>query len=116
MVLVGDVVAEMAERLFDAAGIERVQAAEFQAEIRAGLLDRLEDMRGLIGRDVELPAEFADIGDAVGARQAHADLDLLERAERIVFVGEIVRADLLNQLRATSAPSGRARFRQPSRR
>ena len=77
MVLVGDVVAEMAERLFDAAGIERVQAAELQAEIGAGLLDRLEDMGGLVGRDVELPAEFADIGDAVGAGEAHADLDLL---------------------------------------
>ena len=98
MVLVGDVVAEMAERLFDAAGIQRVQAAEFQADIRAGLVDRLEDMRRLVGRDIELPAEFADIGDAVGAGEAHADLDLLERAERIVLVGEIVRADLLDQL------------------
>ena len=44
VVLVGDVVAEMAERLLDAAGIQRVQAAEFQAEVGAGLLDRLEDM------------------------------------------------------------------------
>ena len=32
MVLVGDVVAEMAEGLFDAAGIERMQAAELQPE------------------------------------------------------------------------------------
>ena len=56
MVLVGDVVAEMAEGLFDAAGIERVQAAELQPDIRAGLLDRLEHMRRLVGRRRRAPS------------------------------------------------------------
>jgi hypothetical protein len=33
VILVGDVMAEMAERLFDAAAVQRVQAAELQAVV-----------------------------------------------------------------------------------
>ena len=49
-------------------------------------------MRRLIRGDVELPAELADVGDAVGAGEAEADLDLARGAERVGGVGEIVRA------------------------
>jgi hypothetical protein len=75
-----------------------VQAAKLQADIGAGRLDRLEHVGCLVGRDIKLPAEFADIGDAMGAGQPHADFYLLKRPERIGFVGEIVRAQLLNEL------------------
>ncbi|ESX83494.1 hypothetical protein X755_32835 [Mesorhizobium sp. LNJC405B00] len=98
IVLVGDVMAEMPKRLFDATGIQRMQAAKFQADIRPRFIDRLEDMGRLVGRNIKFPAEFADIGDAVGTGEAHADLDLLEGAEWIVVVGEIVGADFLDQL------------------
>ena len=47
MILVGDVVAEMAVGLLDAQRIQRVQAAEPQADRRPGRHQRLEDMRGL---------------------------------------------------------------------
>jgi hypothetical protein len=81
VVLVGDVMAEMAEGLFDAAAVERVQAAELQVVVRSRLGQRLEHMRRLVGRDVKLPAQLAHVGDAVRAREAHADLDLARGAE-----------------------------------
>jgi hypothetical protein len=49
--------------------------------IAARLPQRLEHMRGLIGGDIELPAQLADIGDAVRPREAHADLDLARQPE-----------------------------------
>ena len=57
----------------------------FSPKLGAGFFDRFEHMRRLLGRDIDLPAEFADIGDAMGARRAEADLDLLKRSERIVL-------------------------------
>jgi hypothetical protein len=90
VILVGDVMAEMAEGLFDPAGIQRVQPAELQPVIAARPRQRFEDMRRLIGGDVELPAQLADIGDAVRAGEAHADLDLARGAEGMRRVGEIV--------------------------
>lgn len=98
MILIGDIVAEMAERLFDAATVERVKAAEFEADIPTGGLQHLEDMGGLVGGDVKLPAELTDIGDAVGAGEPHANLDLARRAEGMRLIGEIVRAHLSHQL------------------
>lgn len=50
MVLVGDIMAEMPEGLLDPAAVEGVKAAELQPQIGAGALQRLEDMRGLVGR------------------------------------------------------------------
>jgi hypothetical protein len=47
VILVGDVMAEMAERLFDAATVERVQPAELQPVIASRPLQRLEHMRRL---------------------------------------------------------------------
>src|SRR5262245_36301602 len=41
MVFVGDVMTEMPVRLLDAAGIQRMQTAEFETEILAGFLNRL---------------------------------------------------------------------------
>ena len=76
MILVGDVMAEMAIGFFDPAAIQRVNAAELQTEIRACLFDGFEDMGGLIGRDIKFPAKFADIGNAMGAGETHAGFDL----------------------------------------
>ena len=72
VVVVGDVVAEMAERLFDAAGIHGVQAAELQAVIVARLAQSFEHMRGLIGGHVKLPPQFADIGDPMRPGEAES--------------------------------------------
>jgi hypothetical protein len=48
-----------------------------------GFRQRLEHMRRLVGGDVKLPAELADIGDPVRAGEAHADLDLARGGERM---------------------------------
>ena len=81
VVLVGDVVAEVAVGLLDAAAVEGVEAAEPEAGGGARFLQRLEGVGGLVGGDVELPAELADVGDAVGAGETHAELDLASGAE-----------------------------------
>lgn len=49
MVFIGDIVSEMPKALFDATGIERMQAAEFQVGSGACILDRLEYMSSLVG-------------------------------------------------------------------
>ena len=91
VILLRDVMAEMPERLLDAAGIHHVHAAQFQIEIAPGFADGLVDMRRHVGRNVDLPAKFADIGDAVCAGERHADLDLTGLSERMVRIRPVMR-------------------------
>jgi hypothetical protein len=95
VILIGDVMAEMPERLFDAATVERVEPAKFQAVIRARPGERFKDVGGLICRNIKLPSQFADIGDAMGASQTHADLDLAGGCEREAIGAQIIGAYIL---------------------
>src|SRR6056297_2098680 len=72
VIFVGDIVSEMPKGLFQATGVHRVDAAELQTTIRPCLDEGFEDMGGLVGRDVDLPSQFADIGNAVGPGEAHS--------------------------------------------
>ena len=89
MVLVGDVMAEMAERLFDTAAVHRVQADHFQ--IRRGLAQGLERMGGLIGADIQLPSEFTDVRDTVRAGQPESQFDFARGAEREAVIVQRIR-------------------------
>lgn len=88
-VLDADVVAPMAVALLGAAGIHGVEASELQAVRRTGFDNPLEDMQRELGRNVDLPTQLADIGDAVGAHDGVADLQLLRVAEREGLVAQV---------------------------
>ena len=79
-----------------------------EAEFLARLDDPVEDVGGEFGRDVELPAQLADIGDPAGADPGIADLDLARggRRGRPRWRGPRPRA--WPAARAISAPSGRS--------
>ncbi|OIQ69659.1 hypothetical protein GALL_487370 [mine drainage metagenome] len=96
MILIGDVMPEMAERLLDPARIERVQTAEPHPHICR--LQRLEHMRGLIGGDVKLPPQLAHIGHAMRPRDAHTDLDFPRSAKGMRGVAKVIRADRRHQI------------------
>ena len=64
----------------------------------AGLDQAIVDVRGLLGRDVQLVAQLAEVRDANAQRARIADVDLLRGAERKCLVREIVRRDRLHQL------------------
>ena len=53
----------------------------------------LKNMGGHIGRDVKLPPQFADVGDAMRPRDAKPDLDLARGAEGKTLVAQIIGAD-----------------------
>ncbi len=63
-VLGADVVAPMAEGLLDAHGIHGMHAGRLHAELFTGFQDQLQHAARELRRDVELPAQLADIGDA----------------------------------------------------
>ena len=90
--------AEVAEGLLDPAAVEHVQAAHLQVQIAPRFVDAFEHVRGHIRADVELPAQLADVGNPVGAGEAHANLDLLSEAEGMGVVTQIVRGHALQQL------------------
>ncbi len=54
-------------------------------------------MCGLVAARVNLPAKFANIGNAVRPRLPHADFDFAHGAKRVGLVGKIIRADFLQQ-------------------
>ena len=62
------------------------------------VVDAFEHVRGHIRADVELPAQLTDVGNPVGAGEAHANLDLLGEAEGMGVVAQIVRRHALQQL------------------
>ena len=98
MVLIRDVVAEMTEGLFDAAAVEGMQPAKLEPHFGTGFHHGFEDMCGLIGGNIKLPTEFADIADPMGARQTHPDLDLARPAEGMGVVAEVIGADQSHQV------------------
>ena len=53
-----------------------------QADVRAGLDEPVVDVRRLLGRDVELVAELAEVRDADAQHAREADVDLARGAER----------------------------------
>ena len=88
--LVGaDVVGEVAAdhvALLHAERVERVVAGVGDAEIAAGVPQRVVDATEIVGRDVELPAELADEADPKGPRFDTRDVDrpCAQPAERLV--------------------------------
>jgi hypothetical protein len=71
----GDVVAPAPVGLFHPERIQGVVAGRAQPVLLAGLGDRVVDVHGQVGRDEQLPAQFADVGDAGGADEAAAEVD-----------------------------------------
>ena len=69
--------------------VQRVVAGQPQAEGLAGGHQCVEHGRGALGRDVELPAQFADISDAAGAHPGIGQVNGLRGAERKSAVGQI---------------------------
>ena len=55
-------------------------------------------MRRLLGRDVKLVAELAQVGDADAKHARVTDVDFASRAERECLVGKIRRRQRLQQL------------------
>ncbi len=108
VVLGADVVAPVAVALLGAAGVHGVVAGVGQPELPAGLDDPVEDVGRELGRDVELPAQLADIGDPAGADPGVADLQLARgaRTGRRRWTGP--RPTASPAARASAAPSGRA--------
>ena len=98
MILAGDVMAEMAKALFDPAAVHHMHATKLGAHGAALFPEGFEHMPRHIGGNIKLPAKLAHIGHAVDPGEAHADLDLLRGAERIDFIGEIRRRDLLQEV------------------
>ena len=78
-VLVADVVPPVAIRLLEAQRIEGMEPGERQPIARR-LGDHVEHRPGELGRDVQLEAELADVGDALRAHQRIAELDLLRES------------------------------------
>ena len=74
-----------------------------QAELAAGLDDAVEDVGRELGRDIELPAQLADIGDPARPDAGIADLQLARGAEREGGVGQILARQPLQQ-RARARP------------
>ncbi len=87
--LIGNVMAPVAVGLLHAAVVHGVHTGGGEAEFAASLPQALEDMGAEFGRDVELPAEFAHIGDAACPNPGIANLDLPRGAEGEGDVGEI---------------------------
>ena len=70
---------------------------------------RVEDRQGELGRDVQLAAQLADVGDAVRAHQRIAELDLARGAEReggVRQIGGRQRRQQIAALRAHDAEHG----------
>ncbi len=74
-VLIADVMPPMPVGLLDAAGIEGVHSRELEAELSAGFHQRVECAAREFGRDIELPSEFADIGDPLRTSRRMANGD-----------------------------------------
>ena len=104
VVLRADVVAPVAVALLGAAGVHGVIAGVDQAEFAPGLDDAVEDVGRELGRDIEFPAQLADIGDPARPDAGIADLELARGAEREGRVGQILAGQLLQQRRASAAP------------
>ena len=93
----------MAIGLLDPAIVHRMHAGEGKAEIRTRLENAFEHMGRKFGRDIELPAQFADIGDAARSDPGIADLHLLRCSKGKGFVGEIHARELLQERPAMGA-------------
>ena len=98
MILAGDIMPKMAEGLFDAATVEGMQPAMHQRMIGRTLHQRIIDMHRHIGRDIQLPPQLTNIGDAVRPRPGIADLNLLHRPEREISAIEALRDQRLEEI------------------
>ena len=66
----------------------------------ARLPQHVPEPGALLDRDVELPAEVADVGDPRREDELRADLDRPARPEREALVGHVVRGDAPRMSRA----------------
>ena len=93
-----DVVAVVAIALLHPAARERLEARVHEADLLAGLDEPIVDVQRLLGRDVELVAELAEVGDAHAQHAREADVDLARRAERERLVRHVGGRHELHQL------------------
>ncbi len=101
-----DVVAPVAVALLDPAGGEGVEAARPRAVSARHLGDGVPHVGGELRRDVELPAQLADVGDPQRAYERGAELDLLGRAEGERVVAEVRRGELGEEVAAARSHDG----------
>ena len=99
-----DVVAVVAVALLHAQAGQRLEARVTKPERRARVDEAIVDVRRLLGGNVELVAELAEIRDAHAQRAREADVDLARGAERERRVGQVARS---------SAPARASRERGP---
>ena len=97
-VRIGDVVAVVAVGLLDPERVHGVHAGMAEPHILPGVDQRVVDARRELGRDVELPAKLAHVGNARRAGVGVAKLDLPAAAEGKGLVGEVVGAQRLQQV------------------
>ena len=112
MVLAGDVMPEMAKALFDPAAIHHMQSAKLEIVVEPCLPDRFEGMSGHIRADIEFPAKFAHIGNAVRPGNPHAQFDLLRGPERVRRIREVVGRDRLQQIARSRPHNGKHALRR----
>ena len=86
MVLFGNVVTKVAERLFDPQRIHHMHATQFKVVISAGFNQCFKSVGCHVGRNVKFPTQLADIGDAMGAGETHAKFNGVSLTKWVVFV------------------------------
>src|SRR3982074_1723684 len=92
-----DVVAVVAVALFHAQTGQRLESGVYEAEFASRLDEAVVDMYRLLGGNVELVAELAQIGDANAEYACETDVDLARAAERECSVREIRGRELLQE-------------------
>ncbi len=110
MIVTADVVAEMPVCLLDAAGIHRQHPGHCAAEFLQPPFNRREDVPRHVGRDINLPAQFSDIADAVEPHRGHAELGGPHRAKRKRGIRQIDGNDRRKQLACAGAGDGETRL------
>src|SRR5690606_27863657 len=97
MILIGDVMDEVAGCLLDPARIEGMQPTEPQAMRFSVGEERVKSRPRHLAGNVECPAELPDVGNAVGPRHNRAELDFLQAPEGKGLVGEVRSRDRLQE-------------------
>ena len=74
-----------------------MKTGKLEAVVGSGLHQAVEYMQGELGRNVELPTQFAHIGDAAGTDHGVTNLDLLRGTEWECAAAKVGAADRRQQ-------------------
>src|SRR5262245_28351686 len=97
MILVGDVVSEMAIGLLEAQRIQRQQSRRPKSLRPACLQQNGQQMSGKLARHIQFVTKLADIADAMGPHVGHADLERALCCERECYIRDVVRGKSLQE-------------------